>query len=185
MIEGPRVRLRAPESRDAEGMIQIFHNQDIMKRFSRDLFAPVSLASLTEDLNKVWKDFGRDFYFSIEEKSNSRYIGSCGYNKIDRKNSYADIGIYLEKIYWSQGLGAESLTLLIGFLFDQNNLNKIRLNVHANNESAIRCYERLGFQHEGRSREELFQDGRYQDVYLMGLLRREWNSGNVGKSNLY
>jgi RimJ/RimL family protein N-acetyltransferase len=176
MIEGSRVRLRAPEARDAEAMIKIFHDQDVMKRFTRDMFAPVSLTALTQDLNNLWKEFGKDFYFSIEEKSKSRYIGSCGYNKIDRKNSYADIGIYLERSYWSQGLGTEALKLLISYLFDQNNLNKIRLNVHANNESAIRCYERLGFQHEGRLREELFQDGHYQDICLMGLLRCEWHS---------
>jgi RimJ/RimL family protein N-acetyltransferase len=71
-------------------------------------------------------------------------------------------------------MGTEALTLLINFLFFYYNMNKIRLSVHVNNEAAIRCYERLGFQHEGRSREELFQDGRYHDVCLMGLLRKEW-----------
>ena len=176
MLEGSRVRLRAPQPEDAEFMIKIFHDQDTMKRFSRELFSPISLSSLAEDLSKSWKEFRRDFYFSIEGKASCQYIGSCGYNKIDRKNSYADIGIYLEKSFWAQGLGSEALKLLINYLFDQNNLNKIRLNVHANNESAVRCYERLGFQHEGRAREELFQDGRYQDVCLMGLLRREWDS---------
>jgi RimJ/RimL family protein N-acetyltransferase len=170
------VLLRAPQPKDAESMIKIFHDQDIMKRFTRDLFSPISLSSLGEDLNKMWEKFGKDFYFSIEEKTSGKYIGSCGYNKIDRKNSFADIGIFLEKSYWSKGFGTEALKLLISYLFNQNNLNKIRLNVHANNESAIRCYERLGFQNEGRAREELFQDGRYQDVYFMGLLREEWRS---------
>lgn len=176
MLEGTRILLRAPVAGDAESMIKIFHDQDIMKRFSRDMHPPVSISSLTEDLSKTWKDFGRDFYFSIEDKASGRYIGSCGYNKIDRKNSFADIGIYLDKNYWSKGLGTEALTLLIKFLFDQNNLHKIRLSVHGNNDSAIRCYERLGFKLEGRVREELYQDGQYHDICFMGLFRREWDA---------
>lgn len=176
MLEGLRIRLRAPEPRDAEYMIKIFHDPFVMGKFSRDLFPPVSKASLADDLSKAWKEFGKDFYFSIEEKSNLKYIGSCGYNRIDRKNSFADIGIYLDRGFWSQGFGSEALGLLIEYLFDQNNLNKVRLSVHAYNEHAIKCYERIGFQHEGRSREELWQDGRYQDICLMGLLKREWQA---------
>jgi RimJ/RimL family protein N-acetyltransferase len=35
-------------------------------------------------------------------------------------------------------------------------------------------YEKLGFRREGVYRESLYRDGVRYDMYLYGLLRREW-----------
>ncbi len=43
------------------------------------------------------------------------------------------------------------------------------------NERAIALYEKLGFRREGVYREFLSRDGQRYDMYLYGLLRREWN----------
>ena len=53
------------------------------------------------------------------------------------------------------------------------NLHKIRLDVYASNEAAVRTYENVGFHREGVLREEAFRAGRYIDVIRMGLLRGE------------
>jgi RimJ/RimL family protein N-acetyltransferase len=37
-------------------------------------------------------------------------------------------------------------------------------------------YERLGFQREGVFREALYRDNVRYDMYLYGLLRREWEA---------
>ena len=44
------------------------------------------------------------------------------------------------------------------------------------NDRAIVVYERLGFQREGIYREALHRDGVRYDMYLYGLLRREWEA---------
>ena len=63
---------------------------------------------------------------------------------------------------------------LVAFGFDTLNLNRIYLRVHSTNERAIRCYEKVGFQHEGRLRHHNFHAGEYRDTLYMGLLRSDW-----------
>lgn len=43
----------------------------------------------------------------------------------------------------------------------------LKLGVMANNESAIRCYKRIGFTIYGTEPRTLFHDGQYYDEYLM------------------
>ncbi|NLG24638.1 MAG: GNAT family N-acetyltransferase, partial [Clostridiales bacterium] len=38
---------------------------------------------------------------------------------------------------------------------------------------AIRCYEKCGFQLEGRLRQDIYSDGAYRDLLMMGVLRDE------------
>ena len=50
------------------------------------------------------------------------------------------------------------------------------LRVFADNARAIRAYEKVGFQHEGRLRQDNFYNGAYRDTLLMGLLRSDWSA---------
>jgi RimJ/RimL family protein N-acetyltransferase len=63
--------------------------------------------------------------------------------------------------------------LLVKHGFETLNLNRIYLQVFANNPRAIRAYEKAGFIHEGRKRQAEFRDGQYIDVLLMSILRDE------------
>ena len=46
--------------------------------------------------------------------------------------------------------------------------------VNGANERAYRCYKACGFVEEGRRREQVWSNGRYDDYIEMGLLDREW-----------
>jgi RimJ/RimL family protein N-acetyltransferase len=46
--------------------------------------------------------------------------------------------------------------------------------VFDDNPRAIRSYEKVGFTLEGRLRQDVFKNGRYLDVLVMGILRHEW-----------
>lgn len=54
------------------------------------------------------------------------------------------------------------------------NLHKLQLTVFSYNTRAVSIYESLGFKREGSFREFLERDGRRHDMYLYGLLKREW-----------
>ncbi len=55
-------------------------------------------------------------------------------------------------------------------------LRRVQLTVFSYNERAIALYEKLGFRREGAFREFLQRDGKQYDMYLYGLLRREWEA---------
>lgn len=66
--------------------------------------------------------------------------------------------------------------MLLAIGFGDLNLRRIFLRVLADNTAAIRLYQSLGFIEEGRLREAVFVDGRYQDLLMMGLLQSEYRS---------
>ena len=73
------------------------------------------------------------------------------------------------------GAGSRLLRASIDWLFGETDSNRLDLDVFVDNERARRAYEKAGFQVEGRLREyHRSVDGRLQDVWLMSILRREW-----------
>jgi RimJ/RimL family protein N-acetyltransferase len=79
-----------------------------------------------------------------------------------------------DKNAWGGGLGSEATRLLLSYAFDGLNLERVWLRVFATNERAIKMYEKVGFQHEGRLRRASFINGQMLDVDLMGLLKTEY-----------
>jgi RimJ/RimL family protein N-acetyltransferase len=55
--------------------------------------------------------------------------------------------------------------------FDTMNLHRIELDVFARNERAGKVYARVGFQVEGRRRDAVYKNGRFEDTIVMGLPR--------------
>ena len=39
------------------------------------------------------------------------------------------------------------------------------------NVPALRCYEKCGFQREGLLKQEMYREGKYHDVVMLGLIR--------------
>jgi RimJ/RimL family protein N-acetyltransferase len=72
------------------------------------------------------------------------------------------------------------MRLLLRHGFETLNLNRVHLRVYEDNARALAVYRRLGFQEEGRLRQDRFLEGRYWDTLLMGLLRQEWLDSQKG-----
>jgi len=88
-------------------------------------------------------------------------------------DSWLAIGIG-DHANWGQGYGREAIKLMLGFAFNELNLYRVQLSVFSYNQRALALYEKLGFQREGTFREFLHRDGQRYDMFLYGLLRREW-----------
>ena len=69
------------------------------------------------------------------------------------------------RIYRSEG--SFFVKLLCGFCFQEMNLHKLKVQVLASNQAALRCYEANGFQREGLLRGELWRRGAWQDVVIL------------------
>ena len=120
------------------------------------------------------------YTFAVRKNEGSgqlgHYIGGCGINKLDWKNSVATLGIMLQRNYLGKGYGTEAMQLLLRFVFEEMNINKAALQVFSFNQRAIRSYEKCGFVQEGCLRSAIFRMGAYHDDICMGLLRSEWQA---------
>jgi RimJ/RimL family protein N-acetyltransferase len=175
MIDGKLVRLRALEPEDAERAYRWINDREVtqflMARYPYSLVAEkdwAAQAAKTSDFSEV--------RFAIETKDGI-HIGVCGLHQGRPEDRVADLGIMIgEKEYWSQGYGTDTMLTVLRFAFYQMNLNKVTLGVFEINPRARAVYEKCGFVEEGRGREEYYQDGRYVDVFRMGVLRREFEA---------
>ena len=99
-----------------------------------------------------------------------RCIGWAGL-RIDAGNHRASytIGIF-DPMLRGRGLGREITALVVEWAFHELGLHRIELDVLTSNTPAIRCYEAVGFRHEGVRRDfELYPDG-WRDFLFMSLL---------------
>lgn len=174
MFEGKLVRLREYRKEDIPLKLCYINDSEVLQYLEPGIPYPVTL---NEELR--WFDsisaFKDTYRFAIETVSDSNYIGDCGINSIDWKNRIAGVSIFIGSgAYRGKGYGTEAMQLLISFIFDQMNVNKVRLFVYSFNERALRSYEKCGFRTEGVMRQEIFRNGEYFDVIAMGILRCEY-----------
>ncbi len=171
---GDRIYLRPLEPEDAPTCAAWFNDQDVSRFLLR--YRPLGLAEERDLLVKLAAD-PTVVSLGIALRADDRLIGSAGLRHLDHKNRCSAFGIAIgEKAEWSRGYGSEATSLLLRHAFDTANLHRVWLHVHAFNERAIRCYERLGFRREGVLRDEVFRDGRYWDTLVMGILEGEWRA---------
>ena len=178
MIAGRIVRLRPIERVDLPRFVRWFGDSEV--RFHLAQYRPLSLdqeerwfeQNLAAEDTQSWSI---DALVADTGDAGWEHIGGCGYHTIDWRNRSGEIGILIgAKEYWSRGYGTDAVRTLVGWGFNTLNLNRVFLRVYADNPRGIRCYEKAGFQLEGRLRQDNFNNGAYRDTLLMAILREKW-----------
>lgn len=80
-----------------------------------------------------------------------------------------ELGITVRKKYWNLGVASALMKELIRFARESETLRAIHLDVYANNQSAIRLYEKFGFQKVGRMKDYFRVGSQYYDKLMMSL----------------
>lgn len=93
-------------------------------------------------------------------------------NDPDHRHAAMDIALHPDQHH--QGLGADALRAMAGFLVEQRGHHRVVIDPGAHNEAAIRCCTRAGFRPVGVMRRyERSPDGGWQDGMLMDLLAED------------
>ena len=178
MILGESIRLRPVEKEDLPRFVKWFADPEVRAHLA--LYMPLSQAQEEQWFarNQTAGDLQA---WAIDAQTPDRtlgswiHLGSCGYHSLDWRNRSGEVGIAIGlREYWGRGYGTDAMRTLIGWGFDTLNLNRIHLRVFSDNARAIRCYEKVGFQTEGRLRQDNFHNGAYRDTLIMAILREEW-----------
>ena len=174
MIEGTLVRLRAPDMGDLERNTRWVNDREV----TRYLVLRYQMSSLAEEtwLREQCSKPGSysELFFAIETKDGV-HIGNTNIFNTSPENRTGEVGIMVgDKSYWSRGYGTDAMRTLLGFGFDEMNLNRIDLLVYGFNDRAQASYKKCGFVEEVRLRDYIFREGAYHDVLRMAVLRDDW-----------
>lgn len=88
-----------------------------------------------------------------------------------RRKHAGTIGISVHEEWQGKGVGKELMRAIVNLADNWLNLTRLELEVYADNEPAIRLYERFGFEVEGRLRQHALRDGQFIDSIVMGRIR--------------
>lgn len=102
--------------------------------------------------------------------------GTIGFNTIDWVNRKAEIGYWLGADFQGHGLITRSCKVLIDHAFHDLHLNKIEIRCATGNTRSCAVPQRLGFTHEGVSRQAEWLYDHFVDLNLFGMLATEWQS---------
>ena len=87
---------------------------------------------------------------------------------------HASIDLFLGPDHQDRGLGTDAIRTVARYLFEVRGHHRLTIDPSAENQRAIRAYQRVGFVPVGRMRQyERGPDGTWHDGLLMDLLREE------------
>jgi RimJ/RimL family protein N-acetyltransferase len=172
MLQGEKVRLRAPERIDIPAFLKWINDQEVTEFL--DIEPPMGM-----EKEEAWFESLRNSdmeVFSIETKE-GELIGNMGLMKFDWISRKVTIGIVIgEKVHWGSGYGSDAIMTLLKYLFEELNINRVQLEADIANERAVNCYEKCGFVKEGILRQVRWKRGMFKDNYVMSILREDWES---------
>jgi putative acetyltransferase len=113
-------------------------------------------------------------HYNLVAVSGEHVIGMITINTFPerpRRRHVGWIGISVTEAWQGKGVGKALMQAGIDLADKWLNLTRLELEVYADNDAAIRLYERFGFEREGVLRQHAFRDGRYVDSIMMARLR--------------
>ncbi len=179
MLRGKKITLRPVSERDLE-QIACWRNDPDNRRFffTTSIINP---AGQQEWFEKLIADPNRFIY--VIETVQGKPVGIIGMDKIDRRNQEAEIGPgLLDSNERGRGYIEEALELVLRYGFEELNLHRIYGACYSFNKT-IELAKFFGFVEEGVLRKAVFTQGRFHDKVILGLLREEWDSGELGNGH--
>ncbi len=125
------------------------------------------IANVAEETQKQ----GRSVNWAIR-RSDGFLVGGIGYHHFQVSKSHkAEIGYWLAKPFWKQGIMTEAVKLVTEFGFCELKLLRQTANVFVFNSGSARVLEKAGYQLEGTLKNFYKKDGRVFDGKLYAITR--------------
>jgi L-phenylalanine/L-methionine N-acetyltransferase len=115
-----------------------------------------------------------DGRYNLVAVAGDQVIGLLGIDTFPnkpRRRHAGTFGISVHDDWQGKGIGAALMKACLDMADNWLNLYRLELEVYADNEAAIRLYEKFGFEREGVMRKHAFRDGDYIDSIMMARLR--------------
>lgn len=111
--------------------------------------------------------------FAIMLTEDDSHIGKVAFFNYNDVNRSAELGILIDPLFRKQDYGKEALRLLISFLYEFRNLNKVYAETAEFNVPTVQLLESLGFHKDGVLRQHHYFNGEYYSKFVYSLLRFE------------
>lgn len=172
MLKGDKVILR-PFKRDYLDKYWEYQNDvELLLLSSAEGVVPMEYERLVARFEDHLKsDRNHIAWFGIEVQG-GKFIGQCLLHNFDYTAGTCELGVTIgDRDYFGQGYGRDVVSLLVKYAFRLRNMRKVWLTTNGTNLRAQRSFAKCGFVEEGRLRNHIWLDGRYDDLVYMAVHR--------------
>ncbi|MDD2400630.1 MAG: GNAT family protein [Clostridia bacterium] len=179
MWNGRKIVLRPLMEGDAEVLQKWYVDKEF--RLAYNEYASVDIESIKKEIASFCGDTKdpkvEKVVYLVQRKSDLRPIGVAGLRNIDRINGNVELVLGIgEKDMRLAGYGVDILIVLLDIAYYQLGLEKAYLRIYGNNDLGIRSAVSFGFISEGKMRRQVFMEGKYIDLWILGLLKGEYEA---------
>jgi ribosomal-protein-serine acetyltransferase len=157
---------------------EIFDCIDGSRDYLREWLSFVDQTKSWEDTKKYIRSIkearGAMKTMVFEVRYRGKIAGLIGLKDIDLVNNKAEIGYWLIKEAVGKGIMTRSCAALLNYAFDRLKLNKIWIRCAVENTRSCNIPKQMGFSFEGIERQGEMLHGKYHDLKVYSLLRKEW-----------
>lgn len=172
MMIGKKIIIKPLQKKHLE-MLRILRNDPETNYFLTSI-VPINEHMQEEWFKKISLDDSK-MYLAIESKRKA-FLGVVRCDQWDKINQSIRVGIDILPEFRRQGYATEAFKILLTFLFNELALNRIWLLVLDYNKRAMHLYKKLGFRIEGKQREAIFRNNKFNDYIMMSLLKKEYEN---------
>ena len=174
MSEQGTVTLRPLTEADTANIVRWRNSESVRKNL-------YTQAELTEQQhlnyfkNVVQAGKCAQYIIIVSENGNQHHIGTVFIKSIDRENRKGEFGMFIgEDRFRGKGYAVPTVKQILEIAFSELGLNRVYLTAMADNEPAIRAYEKAGFVKEGLMKEDFLRCDGYVDIVVMGITAKKW-----------
>ena len=125
-------------------------------------------ASKPERITSAWS------IYVLKNKTGDQRIGDC-YVRLQKNDKFtAEMKVSIAPAEQCKGYAKQASSMMISFLFNKSEANRIVKIVDAEDKAAIALLKSLGFKEEEYFKDSVFSDGKWISEYQFALLKSDW-----------
>ena len=172
-MQTERLLLRRMTPNDAEEILYLRSNDDVMKYIDRERTRSIEDAKIFLKKIEDSIDSNNGIMWGITLKDEpGKLIGNIGYWRLIKEHYRAEVGYMLNPSFWNKGIMKEALLRLIDFAFAEMNLHSIEANINPGNKASATLLESTGFIKEAYFKEDYFFNGGFHDTIIYSRLKQ-------------
>ena len=160
------------EEKDAPFMLEWMHDKEITKFYSFD-GSDYTTQTALDFIAKSHTD-DKSIHLAITDDKDDEYLGTISLQFIDKKNSNAMYSTVLRTKAQGKGVAKQAVIKILKYAFEDLGLHKIHINILDFNARSITFHEKLGFEYEGTIRQHLYKNGKFNNLKLYGLFKKDF-----------
>jgi ribosomal-protein-alanine N-acetyltransferase len=176
-LESKALVLKRIEKEDVNEVFAIYDNERVFEYCG--ILSKHNIKTVESMIGHFERDYNKKSRVKLGiflKKEEEKLAGIIEIMDFNQRVEMVTVGYFLAEEYWGRGIASEALGILVKFLFEEVQVNRIHAEVMPANTASQKVLSKNGFIREGLLRQASFWPGKgVVDLEVFGMLREEYN----------